>query len=272
MDIDQHYSHHTDETFLLQQLRERYPEGPSVYQLAPLDQLHIGGIKASEKLLHQLKQDQPKRILEIGSGIGGLMRMLAATETEVIGIDITHRFNRLNRAISNLTVPVTSPSVITCDARQLPFANHYFDCIIFQHSLLNIPQTDLCLQECRRVLTTNGSLLLHEVLQGPNPHNMRYPVPWASCAEQSHLLTFEAINGLLQQHNFSLERAENWSSDALQWRQRQAKKEDSVKSPAPLSPSKILGETFSQMGPNVMANLNAGAVEVWQLSCRGQKA
>jgi len=272
VDIDQHYSHHTDETFLLQQLRKRYPDGPSIYQLAPLDQLHIGGIKASEKLLLQLETLKPARILEIGSGIGGLMRMLTANKTaEVVGIDITHRFNRLNHAISGLTVPATSPAVITCDARQLPFANDSFDCIIFQHSLLNIPHTDLCLQECRRVLNTEGSLLLHEVLQGPNPHSMRYPVPWASSAKQSHLITFEAMSGLLQQNNFTLERAENWSNEALQWRQRQANKEDSGKSATALSPTKILGEAFSQMGPNVMANLNAGAVEVWQLSCHGQK-
>ncbi|RTE66399.1 class I SAM-dependent methyltransferase [Amphritea opalescens] len=272
MDIDQHYSHHTDETFLLQQLRERYPDGPSLYQLAPLDQLHIGGIKASEKLLLQLEQLKPARILEIGSGIGGLMRMLTTNKsTEVVGIDITHRFNRLNRAISQLTAPATSPDVLTCDARQLPFVDNSFDCIIFQHSLLNIPHTDLCLQECRRVLNSQGSLLLHEVLQGPNPDSMRYPVPWASGATQSHLITFEAMRDLLQQNNFQLERAENWSDEALQWRQRQAKKEDSVKSTSNLSPAKILGKTFSQMGPNVIANLNAGAVEVWQLSCHGQK-
>ncbi|MDO6562213.1 methyltransferase domain-containing protein [Amphritea sp. 1_MG-2023] len=271
MDIDQHYSHHADEAFLLQQLRQRYPDGPSSYQLAPLDQLHIGGIKASEKLLQQLQHDQPHRILEIGSGVGGLMRMLnAKTQIEVVGIDITHRFNRLNQAISALTSPPTSPQLITCDARQLPFADNHFDCIIFQHSLLNIPHTDVCLQECRRILSRHGSLLLHEVLQGPNPHSMRYPVPWASNAQQSHLLTFEAISALLQQHHFKLEQAENWSSEALQWRHRQQQKETSVKPPSTLSPANILGQSFSQMGANVITNLNTGAVEVWQLSCRGQ--
>lgn len=272
MDIDQHYGHHTDETLLLQQLRERYPNGPSTYHLAPLDQLHIGGIKASEKLLQQLEPLKLKRILEIGSGLGGLMRMLETkTTAEVIGIDITHRFNRLNRAISALTLPASTPAVISCDAQQLPFAANSFDCIILQHSLLNVPATERCLRECRRVLKAEGLLLLHEVLQGPKPHNMRYPVPWARNATQSHLITFDTISELLTQHNFHLERAENWTEEALQWRQRQAKKEDSVTPSVSFSPAKILGAAFSQMGPNVITNLNDGAVEVWQLSCRGQK-
>lgn len=272
MDIDQHYSDHMEETTLLDQLHQRYPEGPTLYQLAPIDQLHIGGIKASEKLLQQLELLQPGRILEIGSGAGGLMRMISSrSSAEIIGIDITHRFNALNSAITQLARIPASP-VITCDAQQLPFANNSFDCIIFQHSLLNIPDTARCLQECRRVLNNEGSLLLHEVLEGPAPQRMHYPVPWARTADQSHLISYTALYELLQASGFRLKRAENWSEDALQWRQRQAAKEkenEKEKKPeAPqISPSQILGEDFNKMGPNVIANLTEGAVEVWQLSC-----
>lgn len=272
MDIDQHYSHHMDETTLLNQLRLQYPDGPTLYQLAPIDQLHIGGIKASEKLLQQLQQQQPCRILEIGSGAGGLMRMIASQfNAEIIGIDITHRFNRLNQALTELSGTPLS-SVISCDAQQLPFADNCFDCIIFQHSLLNIPNTERCLQECLRVLNANGSLLLHEVLQGPNQQQMRYPVPWARTAEQSHLITFEALSALLQQSGFQLKGAENWSEEALQWRQRQADKEkgnetDKARKAPLISPIQILGEDFKKMGPNVITNLSEDAVQVWQLSC-----
>lgn len=270
MDIEHHYSAHMAETALLNTLKERYPAGPTLYQLAPIDQLHIGGIKASEKLLQQLEQAQPRRILEIGSGAGGLMRMIKSRfSAEVTGIDITHRFNTLNRALTALTDSSVAP-VITCDAQQLPFADNRFDCIILQHSLLNIPDTERCLQECLRLLDGNGSLLLHEVLEGPHSARMTYPVPWARSADQSHLITFETLSTLLERSGFQLSTAENWSEEALQWRQRQADKEKHTeKSPAPppVSPIQILGEAFKQMGPNVIANLSEGAVEVWQLSC-----
>ncbi len=272
MDIDQHYSHHMDETALLKQLRLQYPDGPTLYQLAPIDQLHIGGIKASEKLLQQLQQLQPRRILEIGSGAGGLMRMInSQLNAEVVGIDITHRFNTLNHALTALTDTKAS-AVITADAQQLPFADNCFDCIILQHSLLNIPDTEHCLQECLRILNSEGSLLLHEVLQGPDCDRMIYPVPWARTAEQSHLISIEALCALLQQSGFQLRGAENWSEEALQWRQRQAEKEqqsatDKARKTPVLSPIQILGEDFKKMAPNVIVNLSADAVQVWQLSC-----
>lgn len=280
MGIDHHYSDHMDEETLLSQLHERYPEGPTIYQLAPIDQLHIGGIKASEKLLLQLEKLQPKRILEIGSGTGGLMRLISNrfnTETssiEITGVDITHRFNALNRSITELFRKGSPVEIVTCDAQQLPFADNSFDCIIFQHSLLNIPDTEGCLRECRRIMDTNSTLLLHEVIQGPNPEQMRYPVPWARTADQSHLLTLTELTELLQVSGFTLDNTDHWSEEALAWRKRQASKENNThtnKAP-PISPTQILGDDFNKMAPNLIANLSSGSIEVWQLSCTLQTA
>lgn len=283
MDLDQHYSGQMNERELLSQLRERYPEGPTIYQLAPIDQLHIGGIKASEKLLLQLEKIKPKRILEIGSGTGGLMRLIndrfsSADDTiDIIGIDITHRFNSLNRSITKLVHKDYRSEILTCDAQQLPFADNSFDCIIFQHSLLNIPNTGDCLQECRRVMDANGTLLLHEVLQGTHPELMRYPVPWARTADQSHLITLPELTQIVESSGFTLSMTEHWSEEALTWRKRQADKEKrphtaSASSLRPISPVQILGEDFNKMAPNLIANLSCGAIEVWQLNCTLQTA
>ena len=282
MGIDNHYSYHMDEEALLSLLRERYPQGPTIYQLAPVDQLHIGGIKASEKLLLQLDKIQPKRILEIGSGIGGLMRLISSrfntksSSIEITGVDITHRFNTLHCSISKLSQKDSFTRIITCDAQQLPFADNSFDCIIFQHSLLNIPNTEDCLRECRRIMDTNGTLLLHEVIQGPNPQQMRYPVPWARTADQSHLLTLIELTKLIEVSGFTLDNTDHWSEEALAWRKRQTSKEENIspslnKTP-PISPTQILGKDFHKMAPNIIANLSSGSIEVWQLSCTLQTA
>ncbi|WP_290699836.1 class I SAM-dependent methyltransferase [Amphritea sp.] len=282
MGIDHHYSDHMNEETLLSQLRERYPEGPTIYQLAPIDQLHIGGIKASEKLLLQLEKIQPKRILEIGSGTGGLMRLISnrfnteISAIEITTVDITHRFNTLNRSITELFSKDISVRIVTCDAQQLPFADNSFDCIIFQHSLLNIPDTEDCLRECRRVMDTNSTLLLHEVIQGPNPEQMRYPVPWARTADQSHLLTLRELTEILEVSGFTLDNTDHWSEEALAWRKRQTSKENNTDTPTkkitPISPTQILGDDFNKMAPNLIANLSGGSIEVWQLSCTLQTA
>ena len=270
MDLEQHYSDHLDTDSLLKQIKTRYPDGPNAYQLAPVDQLHIGGIKSSEKLLKRLEQINPTRILEIGSGLGGLMRLISDNfkHTELIGIDITHRFNLFNNALTSLN-PTNKPvQTITCDAQQMPFADNRFDCIIFQHSLLNIPDTKACLAECHRVLSSGGTLLLHEVLEGSNPEQMRYPVPWARQQKHSHLIPLSALEQRLSASGFFLYSNTNWSEEALQWRQRQASKEKTAQPVDTISPALVLGQEFKKMGPNVMANLNAGAVEVRELICR----
>ena len=42
-----HYHQALRDQDILHQLRTHYPDGPTLHQLAPLDQLHIGGIAAS---------------------------------------------------------------------------------------------------------------------------------------------------------------------------------------------------------------------------------
>ena len=276
MEIEQHYSNNLNRDALLQELRKHYPEGPDCYQLAPVDQLHIGGIKASQKLIKGLKQHNPQQILEIGSGLGGLMRLIQQSlpDVRVTGIDITHEFNLLNRDLSQIAATSLNSEqlrVLTGDAQQLPFADNSFDCIIFQHSLLNIPDSHRCLSECRRVLKSGGTLFLHEVLKGQNHAAMVYPVPWAQHPDQSHLQTIQQLSERLEQGSFVIDSLTNWSDEALIWRQRQTTKEqpaekNSLKSKPVISPVDVLGKTFRQMGPNVMKNLHTEAVEVWEIT------
>ncbi|MCV6609151.1 MAG: methyltransferase domain-containing protein [Amphritea sp.] len=269
MSIENHYSDQLQTPLILERLQEAYPDGPTPFQLAPIDQLHIGGIKASQKLLQRLEDLQPRRILEIGSGMGGLMRLTSDTlDAEIVGIDITHGFNHLNHQLSRV-VNQPEAAILTTDAQHLPFADNSFDCILFQHSLLNIPDTQQCLAECQRVLTDNGSLLMHEVFSGNHPERMLYPVPWARDPQHSHLISIEAFEALIQESDFTIQSQQNWSDEALAWRKRQAEKESAQsvndKKPAPISPALLLGKDFKDMGPNVMRNLSNDAVQVWEI-------
>ena len=123
MSIDKHYDQSLDPSWILGQVHSAYPAGADLFQLAPLDQLHIGGIKASERLLRHLDLARHHHILDIGSGAGGLMRQASAMGFSMIGLDITHRFNQLNLGLNDcFSVPVSNP-IITGDAHHLPFAD-----------------------------------------------------------------------------------------------------------------------------------------------------
>lgn len=268
-----HYHQALRDQDILNQLSSHYPDGPTLHQLAPLDQLHIGGIAASKRLLDLLDQSAPMA-LDIGAGLGGLMRQGAALGFHLTGLDITHRFNVLNQAISELamTQPPNDSSAgtlrcVTGDACALPFSDASFDAVLFQHSLMNMPDPARVLAECRRVLRPGGQLVMHEVVGGSNQAALRFPVPWAEGPEHSHLLSLEALTTLLQRQGFTLQHHEDWSQTALAWRQRQRQKEQTAQ-PAVVSPQWVFGERFLTMGKHLLENLAQQAINVVEISAR----
>ncbi|WP_404341949.1 class I SAM-dependent methyltransferase [Vreelandella venusta] len=271
--IAHHYHQALRDQDILNQLRTHYPDGPTLHQLAPLDQLHIGGIAASKRLLDLLDQSAPK-VLDIGAGLGGLMRQGAAQGFHLTGLDITHRFNVLNHAISQLAMtqplndsPAGKLRCVTGDACALPFSDASFDAVLFQHSLMNMPDPARVLAECRRVLRPGGQLVMHEVVSGPHSEALRFPVPWAEEPTHSHLLSFSELTHQLEASGFNIQHSEDWSHTALEWRKRQRQKEQAPRT-AVLSPQWVFGERFMQMGKNLLENLANGAINVVEISAR----
>ncbi|WP_081137159.1 class I SAM-dependent methyltransferase [Halomonas sp. BC2] len=262
-----HYDQGLRDQEILQQLRSHYPEGPTLHQLAPLDQLHIGGLAASARLLALIEPQS--QVLDIGAGLGGLMRQGAAMGLHMTGLDITHRFSALNRAISQLTPTPMGGKLrwVTGNASALPFTDASFDAVVFQHSLMNMPDPESVLAQCRRVLRPGGQLVMHEVVGGSNQAALRFPVPWAEGPEHSHLLSLEALTTLLQRQGFTLQHHEDWSQTALAWRQRQRQKEQTAQ-PAVVSPQWVFGERFLAMGKHLLENLAQQAINVVEISAR----
>ncbi len=65
----------------------------TVAQLAPLDQFHIRGILATQELAGAARIEPSSRVLDLGSGIGGPARYLAATfGCRVTGVDLSPGF------------------------------------------------------------------------------------------------------------------------------------------------------------------------------------
>ncbi|MBP5981124.1 MAG: methyltransferase domain-containing protein [Halomonas sp.] len=263
--LAEYYQQGLRDADVLAQIRSHYPAGPTLHQLAPLDQLHIGGVTATTRLLALLDPALHPRVLDIGAGLGGLMRQGAAQGFQVTGLDITHRFNALNKALSALSEPHSTPLFwITGDATALPFADNTFDALLFQHSLLNMPDAAQVFAESHRVLRPGGQLVMHEVVSGPNVEALRYPVPWATELTHSHLLSQTALTQQLQQSGFILEHCVDWSDIALEWRERQGNKEQTAQMPI-LSPQWVFGERFQEMGRNLLFNLKQQAINLVEI-------
>jgi ubiquinone/menaquinone biosynthesis C-methylase UbiE len=261
--VDTHYNQNLQTEDILNRLTTAYPEGPDIYQLAPIDQLHIGGIKASKKLSQRVAGLNASTVLDIGSGLGGLLRTCQQEhDATYVSLDITHELSQINQKLNQLSK--NDSMVITGNGQQLPFADHSFDAIIMQHSLLNMPDKISALKECKRVLSPNGHLILHEVIKGEAHNQMKFPVPWARHPELSHLIDEKEILALVDAASMHIQSIEDWTKEALTWRTRQTSKQTTQQAPV-VSPSMLLGPEFSLMGKNVQHNLQCDAIRIIEM-------
>ena len=107
--------------------------------LAPLDQFHVGGLAATEELAAKLQLAPDATVLDIGSGLGGPSRFLAATHgARVTGIDLSPPFVEAATMLSERTGLADRTTFRVADALQLPFGESSFDYAWTQHVAMNI--------------------------------------------------------------------------------------------------------------------------------------
>ncbi len=113
--------------------------------------VEISGVKVGDK------------VLDIAGGSGDLSKLFAkkvSRDGEVILTDINASMLTVGRdrmIDAGLSVPATQ-----CNAENLPFADHSFDCVIVAFGLRNMTHKDIALKEMQRVLKVGGRLLVLE--------------------------------------------------------------------------------------------------------------
>lgn len=127
--------------------------------------IDTSGVKAGDK------------VLDIAGGSGDLSKLFAqkvGTSGEVILTDINASMLSVGRdrmLDAGLTVPATQ-----CNAEQLPFADHTFDCVIVAFGLRNMTHKDIALAEMQRVLKVGGRLLVLEFSKVWQPLEKLYDI------------------------------------------------------------------------------------------------
>jgi 2-polyprenyl-3-methyl-5-hydroxy-6-metoxy-1,4-benzoquinol methylase len=96
MSAQSHVSKHYTHGGLIEVIRSglitlgKTPDNVTVDDLAPVDEFHIGGRKASEEFLDQLAFSDQMHVLDVGCGLGGAARLVASRyRSRVTGIDLT---------------------------------------------------------------------------------------------------------------------------------------------------------------------------------------
>ncbi len=238
--------------------------------LAPVDEFHIRGREATRELASQLGLSSSHTVLDVGSGLGGASRYLAAEYgCQVIGLDLTDEYCQVARVLADQLGLASRVSYRQGSALDMPFEDNAFDVVWTQHAAMNIPDKSRLYSEIARVLRPGGCLAIYDVLAGPvGP--IYYPVPWASDPSISFMATPDELQRLLTASGLHIINWRDTSEAGRAWFKEVAIKMQQSGGTPPLGFSVFLGPDFRVMAQNQVRNLNENRIVL--IECVAQKS
>jgi cyclopropane fatty-acyl-phospholipid synthase-like methyltransferase len=250
-DGDREIARRIDEQLRLSGLTDNHTLSPS--DLAAVDQFHVGGLEATQELARLFSPSQGSYVLDIGSGLGGPSRYLAANYgCRVIGIDITEEYCRIASVLAARMGLEGQVEYRHADARELLFPHGTFDGAWTQHVSMNIAEKKQLYEGIFRVLKTGGRFALHDVVQH-TPGSILLPVPWARTQEISHLQSIKAMRETILDAGFVLVTWNDVTEDALRFLDAMVVRRN-AETPR-LGLHLVLGPDFPEMVRNFRRNL-----------------
>jgi sarcosine/dimethylglycine N-methyltransferase len=213
--LETHYSARDIEARILAAVRAAglNPEQRlSPEQLGALDHFHTGGLRASRELQELARIRAEDRVLDIGAGLAGPARMLAAVGCRVDCLEMSSDFCAGAALLNRLTGLDDRIAVHEGSALALPFADDSFDVVWMQNVGMNIADKRKLYAEIYRVLKPQGRFAFQEMAAGKVATSY-FPLPWASDPADNFLVSVEEMRSLLNETGFITELLED-TSDA----------------------------------------------------------
>lgn len=226
-------------------------------QLAALDQFHTRGLAATAELAKLAGITADSSVLDVGSGIGGPARFLAAScGCRVAGVDLSEPFVEAARYLTERTGQGKLVSFQTGSALALPFAGGRFDIVLLQHVAMNIADRTQLYGEIRRVLRPGGRFATYDIVS--NDGEVEYPVPWARTSATSFLQTAAATRETIEAAGF---RTLVWQDDTAAAKEWAMQMRAAGPPPSP-NLGVVMGSGFAELAANLGRNLMQGRVGI----------
>ncbi|MGB0387224.1 MAG: class I SAM-dependent methyltransferase [Ardenticatenaceae bacterium] len=229
--------------------------------LIAFEEFHVRGRKATRELAQEAGLQSGMQLLDVGCGIGGPARTLAAEfGCQVTGVDITDEYCQAAEMLTDLVGLSGQASFRQGNALALPFEDGTFDVVWMQHMSMNIEDKERLYQEASRVLRPNGRLVFYALFSGDGTP-LHYPVPWANDASLSFIVQPSQTYHLLGQLGFTEQTWRDVTDDCLAWF-RQIRSNPQANTPSPLGLQLLMGANARQKVANLFRNLTEGRVRV----------
>lgn len=228
--------------------------------LAPVDQLHTGGAKATLSLIGKTGLTGNARILDAGCGLGGTSRLLAKTfDLNVTGIDLAPGFIETAELLTRWCRLDHCIAYHQGSVLNLPFESDSFDGVLCQHVLMNILDKKNALKEFFRVLKPGGKLILHEIFKGSG-NFLALPVPWADSSSISFLEPWTRFEPWVLATGFASDYLSDKTQEALAWWQM-VHAANQKPLPRPLGPHLVFGKNAALFGTTMPKNFQNNAIQ-----------
>lgn len=264
--LNAHYGDHALCERILRALADagRDPERLSRDDLAGFDEFHGGGRASTRALARDAGAEPGMRVLDVGCGVGGPARTLAAEfGCTVTGVDITESFVRAARMLSERTGLTDRVSFRVAGATGLPFESGSFDLVWSQNVIMNVADKAACFAEMTRVLAPGGrvALELNVRQEGSDP---LYPTFWADDPSLSHLVTREALTGLLEAAGLTIHAVTDLTERAVAVSEKRLAATRGA-DPDPLGMQVLVTRHLAQKFRNGLANYREGRTRALQV-------
>ena len=228
------------------------------------DEFHIRGHEATLEIALLAELGQGMRVLDLGSGIGGPARTIAAEfGCSVTGIDLVDEYLNTAEMLTGMVRLGDNVTFRKGDMTDLPFDEGSFDRALTIHTQMNVQEKAKLYGEVSQVLSDGGRFAVYEICAGPNSP-VHFPVPWANDPSISFLISPAEMRKMLGQAGFKEHEWRDVSDKSIEWFRSEMEKRASAPedAPPPLGLNLIMGPSFAEKLGNVFKNLKEDRIRV----------
>jgi len=230
--------------------------------LAGFDEFHLGGRLATQALIDSLGLQAGDAVLDVGCGVGGAARVIAATAgCSVIGIDLTPEFVETARWLSDRVGMAEQTDFRVASALALPFEGDAFEAVTMLHVGMNIADKEALLVELARVLAPGGRVGIYDIMRA-GEGDLEFPLPWSAGPETSFLSSPDHYIDAISAAGLTVVSSDDRRPLVL----------DAIgvvrESPPLVDLSHLMGDDWPRMQANMIRAFRAGTVSPFQILAR----
>lgn len=234
-------------------------EAAPIDQLAGVDEFHIGGRLATEMVCERLELAQGLKILDVGCGLGGAARFMAARhDVDVEGVDLTPEFVEVGVALTREVGLGEKVRLMRGSALDLPQDSAAFDRAIMFHVGMNIEDKTALFAEIARVLKPGGICGVYDVMTVGDAE-LDYPVAWAQDESTSFVADVATYRTAIEAAGLSIYAVETKKELGLEFFAK-IKARMAEGGPPPLGLHIVMGPDAGVKVRNMAANISKGAI------------